>query len=549
MLTRLSIRDIVLIERLDIDFLKGLAVLTGETGAGKSILLDCLGLVLGWKGRADTVRLGAAKGEVSAEFDLDIDHPARLILSAAELPCHDTLILRRVSGSDGRKQAFINDRRATAETIQALAEVFVEIHGQHDDRGLLDPKGHSALLDQFAAENALVHAVRAAWRHWQNSERSLAAARQELATAQRDADYLRNSATELAKLMPALGEAAILDTRRRLMQASARIRSDVAKAAQALALDGAEGLIGDATRWLEAASIKAEGTLDAPLQALSRLAVELAEAQSGIERALEVMDFDPNDLETTEERLFALRGLARKHNVQPDDLVGLATEFHGRLVALEIGEDRIVTLKHAVKAAQEAYFTAAGRLRLARNVAAQKLDQAVQVELAPLKLERAKFITQIDAAEPGPEGIDRVTFTVSTNPGSPAGPINKIASGGELSRFMLALKVCLAADSCAMTMIFDEIDRGVGGATADAVGRRLADLAQGSQILVVTHSPQVAAKARHHLLVSKLVSAGNARTDVGVLSEAGRNAEIARMLAGDVVTDAARAAARELLAG
>ncbi len=549
MLRSLSVRNLFLIESLDIDFQPGLNVLTGETGAGKSILLDCLGLVLGWKGRADTVRSGAEQGEVSAEFDLAIDHPARMILAAAVLPCDETLILRRVSGSDGRKQTFINDRRASAETIGALAEVLVEIHGQRDDRGLLDPKGHSALLDQFAGDNPLVESVRDGWRHWQNSERSLAAARQELATAQRDAEYLRNSAAELAKLAPLLGEEAVLDTRRRLMQASARIRADVAKAAQALSLEGAEGLIGDATRWLEVASSKAEGTLDAPLEALSRLAVELAEAQSGIERALEAMDFDPHDLEITEERLFALRGLARKHIVQPDELAGLATEFQGRLDALEMGEDRIATLEHAVKAARDAYLTAAAKLQAARKAAALKLDKAVQGELAPLKLERARFVTQIDAADPGPDGIDRVTFTVATNPGSPPGPINKIASGGELSRFMLALKVCLVGDSSTMTMIFDEIDRGVGGATADAVGRRLADLAKGSQILVVTHSPQVAAKAGHHLLVSKAVSAGSALTNVAVLSEAGRNTEIARMLSGDVVTDAARAAARELLAG
>ncbi len=548
MLRSLSVRNVLLIESLDLEFRPGLNVLTGETGAGKSILLDCLGMVLGWRTRGDVVGFGADQAEVTAEFDLGFDHPAREILVDAGIPVDEGLILRRTSTADGRKTAFVNDRRVTAEMIRALSDSLVEIHGQNDDRGLLDAKGHLRLLDDFAGSGALLVGVRQGWRDWRAAEAALIAAQEGLALAQRDAEFLRHSAAELGKLAPVAGEEAALDSRRRLMQASARISADVAKAAQAISLEGAEGSLGDATRWLEAASSKAEGTLDAPLAALSRVMVELAEAQNGVERALEAMDFDPSDLEQTEERLFALRGLARKHAVLPDALEGLAVEFQARLVALELGVEGIAVQEKAVKLARLAYEGDAAGLSTLRRLAAKKLDVAVQSELSPLKLERASFVTLLETVEPGPDGVDRVTFTVSTNPGAPAGPINKIASGGELSRFLLALKVCLTANSSGLTMIFDEIDRGIGGATADAVGRRLADLAGGSQILVVTHSPQVAAKAGHHMLVSKGVAKGAARTDVVVLSDGERNAEIARMLSGDVVTDAARAAARELLA-
>ncbi len=547
MLCSLSVRNLLLIESLDLDFQPGLNVLTGETGAGKSILLDCLGMVLGWRGRADLIRIGADQGEVTAEFQLLPDHPANAVLAEAGWPADEILILRRVTTSDGRKSAYINDRRATAETIRALSDTLVEIHGQHDDRGLLDPKGHLALLDEFAASGAALHAVRAAWKDWRSAESVLSAAQSELQTALRDAEFLRYSAMELTKLNPQSGEETALDTRRRLMQAAARIRADVAKAAQALAPEGAEGLIADAVRWLQAVAVKAEGTLDAPIEALSRLATELADAQSGIERALQAMDFDPSDLEQTEERLFALRGLARKHNVLPDDLETLATEFQSRLEALDTGARGIRDLETAVASARQIYESHAAALRVSRTKSAKVLDAAVQAELGPLKLDRAQFSTELDLADPGPDGIDRVTFTVATNPGAPSGPINKIASGGELSRFLLALKVCLTANSTGLTMIFDEIDRGVGGATADAVGRRLAALAQGSQIIVVTHSPQVAARGSHHILVEKTTKGSQTRTEVSVLTDVDRTNEIARMLSADTVTDAARAAALELL--
>lgn len=549
MLRSLSVRNLLLIESLDLEFHPGLNVLTGETGAGKSILLDCLGMALGWRGRGDQVRAGAEKGEVIAEFDLADDHPARAVLAAADLQVDETLILRRVTAADGRKTAFVNDRRATAETISALAETLVEIHGQHDDNGLMNPKGHLALLDEFAGNAGALRSVRQGWRDWQAAEATLVAAKTALDIAGSDADFLRHATDELARFAPKVGEEAVLDTRRRLMQAAARIRADVAKAAQALARDGAEGAITDATRWLEAASPKAEGTLDAPLAALSRLVVELADAQAGVDAALEAMDFDPAELEQTEERLFALRGLARKHGVQTEALRGLAAEFQARLEALETGADAIAASAAAVTAARLAYEKKARTLSGARQTAARLLDAAVAGELAPLKLERARFETRIEVGDPGPDGIDRVTFAVATNPGSPAGPINRIASGGELSRFLLALKVCLHGNGAGLTMIFDEIDRGIGGATADAVGRRLADLAKGSQILVVTHSPQVAARAGHHLLVAKSVAGDVARIDVSALSAAARTSEIARMLAGDTITDAARAAAEALLAG
>ncbi len=547
MLRSLSVTDLLLIESLDLEFRPGLNVLTGETGAGKSILLDCLGLVLGWRGRSDVVRSGAGQSEVAAEFDLEPNHPAHAILLDAGLPGGATLILRRVTTADGRKTAFVNDRRATAETIRALAETLVEIHGQHDDNGLLNPKGHLDLLDEYAGLQEQRGSVRKLWHDWRSAEAALAAAAAELANSQRDAEFLRHSAAELSRLAPKSGEEAVLDSRRRLMQAAARIRADVAKAAQVLSLEAAEGAVNDATRWLEAASGRAEGTLDAPLEALSRVAAELAEAQSGIDRALEALDFDPSALETTEERLFALRSLARKHAVLPDGLEELAGQFSARLEALELGADGIRGTRTAVTLARQTFDNAATELSASRHLAACRFDLAVQAELPPLKLERAQFVTRIENAEPGPDGIDNVAFMVATNPGTPAGPINRIASGGELSRFLLALKVSLHAKASGVTMIFDEIDRGVGGATADAVGRRLADLANGSQILVVTHSPQVAAKAAHHMLVAKSVAGGLARTTVTIVAENDRNDEIARMLSGDVITDAARAAARELL--
>ncbi|MEH6673312.1 MAG: DNA repair protein RecN [Sulfitobacter sp.] len=547
MLRGLDISDMLIIDRLELAFQPGLNVLTGETGAGKSILLDSLGFVLGWRGRADLVRQGASQGEVTAWFDLPEGHAAHAVLEEAGLPGGSELILRRINGSDGRKTAWVNDRRCSGEVLRALSETLVELHGQHDDRGLLDPKGHRAILDEFAGTVALRAKVRQAWS-------ALAAARKaaKQAAADREAiaaeeEYLRHAVAELDKLDPQAGEEEQLDARRRLMQSAEKIRSDVVNAYEMMGQGGAETQLGDALRWLDGVAHKADGALEAPMAALSRAMVELDDATEGVVAAIDTMSFNPIELEEAEERLFAIRGMARKHEVQADELAGFADTLRGKLDALDAGEAAQAGLEKAVRDAQAAYDAAADALTDARQKNAGKLDKAVAAELAPLKMERAVFATQITTETPGPEGRDAVSFTVATNPGAPAGPLGKIASGGELSRFLLALKVCLAKGQTGLTMIFDEIDRGVGGATADAVGRRLAALSQGGQVLVVTHSPQVAALGAHHWRVSKAVSKGMTLSTVTPLSAPERVDEVARMLAGDTITDAARAAARELL--
>ena len=545
MLRALEIRDMLLIDRLELAFQPGLNVLTGETGAGKSILLDCLGFVLGWRGRAELVRAGAAQGEVTAVFDLAPGHPARAVLEEAGLEPGEELILRRVNGTDGRKTAWVNDRRTSGEVLRALSDTLVELHGQHDDRGLLNPRGHRALLDAFAGADTGV--VRAAWGAAQGARKALAAAEAALAGMRAEEDYLRHAVGELDALDPQPGEEADLDARRRLMQGAARIREDVARAFQALGPEGAEGLMGDASRWLDGAAEKAEGALDEAIGALGRAITELGEAAQGVERALDTLSFDPHELERVEERLFAIRGLARKHGVQADDLGGFAGDLRSRLQALDGGAANIGALRGALDKAEAGYDAAATALSETRRAAAGRLDTAIAAELAPLKMERAHFETVLSAGEAGPEGRDQVEFTVATNPGAPSGPLNRIASGGELSRFLLALKVCLARGQAGQTLIFDEIDRGVGGATADAVGRRLARLAEGAQILVVTHSPQVAARGAHHWRVAKEVSGGMTTSTVTALDETARLDEVARMLSGEIITEAARAAARALL--
>ncbi|WP_416882887.1 DNA repair protein RecN [Marivita sp.] len=550
MLRALEIRDMLIIDRLELEFQPGLNVLTGETGAGKSILLDSLGFVLGWRGRAELVRSGADQGEVTAVFDLPKGHPAHDVLAEAGFEDADELILRRVNTADGRKTGWVNDRRVTGEMLRALSDTLVELHGQHDDRGLLDSKGHRALLDQFAGHDDLLAAVRTAWSAMSKARKALTEAEAAYKAAQAEEEFLRHSVGELDKLSPEPGEDADLDARRRMMQASERIRDDIARAAQVMGQDGAEGALSDALRWLEGVSDAAEGRLDDPLAALARAMAELDEAARGVSACLDALEFDPHELEATEERLFALRAQARKHGIAPDDLSGLADTLRDRLAALDQGADRMTRLQSELRSAEKAYDSSAMTLRDSRAAAAKRLDAAVCAELAPLKMERAVFVTDVAAAPAGPEGSDAVAFTVATNPGAPAGPIGKIASGGELSRFLLALKVCLSEQRDAgLTMIFDEIDRGVGGATADAVGRRLAALAEGGQVLVVTHSPQVAALGAHHWRVEKRVADEQTTSTVVPLDPLAREGEIARMLSGDTITDEARAAARALLAG
>ena len=547
MLTGLDIRDMLIIDRLELAFQPGLNVLTGETGAGKSILLDALGFVLGWRGRAELVRSGADQGEVTAWFDLAADHPAQAVLEEAGFSPSDELILRRVNSRDGRKTAYVNDRRASGDLLRALSDRLVELHGQHDDRGLINPGGHRTLLDAFAGLD--LEPVRTAWRNRAEAARALEGARASINAFRAEEDFLRHAVAELDALSPEPGEDAVLDARRRLMQGAERIRDDVGKAQEALSGQGAEGRMLDALRWLEGASEAAEGALDGPLAALNRALVELGEAQEGVETALNVLAFDPGELEATEERLFAVRGLARKHGILPDDLRGFADDLREKLTALDHSAEDIIALEANLAATDADYAEAALTLSDRRREAAAQLDQAMTKELAPLKMDRAIFSTTLIEAEPGPEGIDQVAFQVATNPGAPAGPLNKIASGGELSRFLLALKVCLTRENRGVTMIFDEIDRGVGGATADAVGRRLASLAAEGQVLVVTHSPQVAALGGHHWRVEKQITGAQTTSTVTPLDPTARVDEIARMLSGDKITDAAKDAARALLAG
>ncbi|MFC6638572.1 DNA repair protein RecN [Sulfitobacter sp. JBTF-M27] len=549
MLRGLDISDMLIIDRLELGFQPGLNVLTGETGAGKSILLDSLGFVLGWRGRADLVRQGAAQGEVTAWFDLPEGHPAHAVLEEAGLPGGDELILRRINTSDGRKTAWVNDRRCSGEALRALSETLVELHGQHDDRGLLNPRGHRAILDDYAGNGPALAKVRKAWSDLGAARKAAAVAAEERAAIQAEEEFLRHAVAELDKLDPQEGEEATLDTKRRLMQGAEKIRADVVNAYEIMGQNGAERQLGDALRWLDGAAARAEGALEAPMAALNRAMVELDEAMSGVANAIDAMSFNPLELEETEERLFAIRALARKHDVAPDDLAGFADTLRAKLDALDAGEAAQAGLEKAVKDAEAAYRSAADALSAARRKAAGKLDKAVSAELAPLKMERAVFETQIEPDTQGPEGQDAVSFSVATNPGAPAGPLGKIASGGELSRFLLALKVCLTQGQSGLTLIFDEIDRGVGGATADAVGRRLSALAAEGQVLVVTHSPQVAALGAHHWRVEKAVSKGMTTSTVVPLSPLERVDEVARMLSGDQVTDAARAAAEALLAG
>ena len=544
MLRSLDIRDVLIIDHLSLEFAPGLNVLTGETGAGKSILLDALGFVLGWRGRAELVRAGAAQGEVTAEFDLPAGHAARAVLAAAGFPDPDELILRRVNTADGRKTAYINDRRVSGEVLRELSDTLVELHGQHDDRGLLNPRGHRNLLDDFAGVD--LTAARAAWRAQSAARDALMQATAALERAQVEEDYLRHAVAELDKLAPEQGEEATLDAKRRMMQGAAKIRADIQRAYAGLT-DGGEATLREAMRWLEGASDRANGQLDAPLAALGRALIELGDAQAGVESCLRQLDFNPSELDAMEERLFAIRALARKHGVLADDLGGFADGLRLRLAAIDGGAAGIAKLEQTLAEAQRSFQREAMALTKARRAAAQRLDRAMAAELAPLKMERAVFTTEVSLGEQGPEGVDAVQFTVATNPGALAGALNKIASGGELSRFLLALKVCLTGDTPGLTLIFDEIDRGVGGATADAVGRRLKSLAGQAQVLVVTHSPQVAALGGHHWRVEKRVVKGQTLSTVVPLNPDERIEEIGRMLSGDSVTEAAREAARALL--
>lgn len=557
MLAALSIRDIVLIDRLDLTLERGLCALTGETGAGKSILLDALGLAIGSRADAGLVGLGAEQGSVTAVFDVDGAHPARAILGENGLDAGGDLILRRVQSRDGRTRAFINDQPVSVGLLRQVGDTLVEIHGQHDERGLLDASGHRALLDLFGGLGGKAAEVRALWAAAAQVRADRDAHEALLARAKAEQDYLRHVVAELDELAPEPGEETALAEARTLMMHSEKIAADLSEAQDALSSDsGLEARLNLALRRLTRAAGQAGGRLDQAIAALDRTLVEAGEARDEIERAMRALEFDPAELERAETRLFALRAAARKHNVMVDDLAALADRLRGELAGIEGGEAKLSKLRAAAGEAWARYLTAARALSAARQKAAVKLDQEVARELKPLKLDKAAFRTSVEALDEefaGPDGLDRVSFLISTNPGAALGPLIRIASGGELSRFVLALKVALASQGSAPTLIFDEVDSGVGGAVAEAVGLRLADLARSAQVLVVTHSPQVAARAEHHLRISKggEAKSRSARlaTRVEALDAAMRREEIARMLAGATVTDEARAAADRLIGG
>ena len=554
MLATLSIRDFVLIEKLDLDFDQGggLGALTGETGAGKSILIDALGLVLGARAESGAVRRGASQASIAASFDLPRDHPARSILADQGFDGDDVLTLRRMIGADGRGRVFVNDQPASVALLRRLGDTLVEIQGQMDQHGLLDTGTHRASLDAFAGIEDQAAAVAAAWTTWRSAEQAHAEALATAEAARRDEDFLRHAVKELKTLAPKADDEETLAGERALMRAGTALGEAVTQALAELEQGrGAVASLRTAHRLIERNADKAEGRLDAPLAALDRALSEATEAQAQLEIARDALEFDPARLEKIEERLFALRAMARKHNVAVAGLSDLAERFSAQLAALDDGEAGLKKLAAAAKAARAAYVTAAEALTALRRKSATKLDKAVAAELAPLKLERAKFVTAVTAlpeAEWSGAGTDRVQFTVSTNPGAPPSPIARIASGGELSRFLLALKVCLAKAGDASTIVFDEVDSGIGGATAAAVGERLKRLARDVQVLVVTHSPQVAAIADRHWLIRKTTTRTAASTDVLALDAQGRREEIARMLSGAEVTVEARAAADRLLA-
>jgi DNA repair protein RecN (Recombination protein N) len=557
MLVRLSIRDIVLVDALDLDFRDGLTTLTGETGAGKSILLDAFVLALGGRGDASLVRSGEAQGQVTAVFELPHDHPANVAAREFGVVASEGLILRRVQMSDGRTRAFVNDQPVSAQGLRAIGRELVEIHCQHDERALVDASAHRDLVDAHGGLLPQVSKLRALYADWQASRRALAEEEARIAKARADADYLRHAHEELDKLAPQPGEEEQLAERRLAMQRAEKVAVDLRDALGAFADEKAPAAeIGHAARRLERRAPQNPQLLDPPLRALAAAVDALSFAEQALENALRETDFDSRELENVEERLFALRAAARKYQSSVADLPALAQRFAEDIAALDASEARLVALAQALSAAKAAYDFAAAALSKARVKAAQKLDALVDAELKPLKLEGAHFRTQVesDASSGGADGIDRVEFWVQTNPGSRPGPMMKVASGGELARFLLALKVVLADRGSAPTLVFDEIDSGVGGAVADAIGQRLARLAARVQVLAVTHAPQVAARAAIHLRIAKGVVEKGAKdkrvtTRVQSLSSDERREEIARMLAGATITDEARAAASRLLEG
>ncbi|MCX8571299.1 DNA repair protein RecN [Aminobacter sp. MET-1] len=550
MLSRLSIRDIVLIERLDIDFTPGLSVLTGETGAGKSILLDALSLALGARGDASLVRHGTNQGQVTAVFDVPRNHPVRTLLADNAIEDDGDVILKRVQTADGRTRVFVNDQPSSVTLMRDIGRALVEIHGQHDDRALVDAGAHRDVLDSFGGHVGEAKATAEAWKLWRGAEQELSRHRARVEAAAREAEYLRASVTELSKLDPQPGEESELAELRAAMMRVEKIASEIQDAQDVLSGSSSPlPQLASLLRRLQRKAAEVPGLLDDVVKSLDEAMISLDAAQSGVDAALRATEYDPQRLEKAEERLFALRAAARKHNVAVDDLAKLRDTMVADLADLDAGEGRLKTLEEQARATREAYDRIAANLSGLRKVAAESLRKTVMAELPELKLERAEFLVEMSSETDNRmlEGIDQVEFWVRTNPGTRAGPMMKVASGGELSRFLLALKVALADRGSAPTLVFDEIDTGVGGAVADAIGQRLARLSSRVQVLSVTHAPQVAARAATHFLISKKGNTDRVATGIHEMDRPARQEEIARMLSGATITEEARAAAERLL--
>ena len=552
MLARLSIRDIVLIDQLDLEFPRGLTILTGETGAGKSILLDALSLALGARGDGALVRHGQAQGEVTAVFELAAGHPSLKALESQSIAWEGELILRRVQFADGRTRAFVNDQSVSAQTLRALAGDLVEIHGQHDERALLDSATHRSLVDAYGGLGSLAQATRAAFATLRAIEADLARERAEVAKMEAAADFARHAAEELTRLAVQPGEEDSLAERRQRMMQGEKVAADIRDAHESLAGDAAIlPVLSAISRRLQRRLPQAPQLIEPSVQALDEAMEALEVATRSVEAALAACDFDPRELERSETRLFALRAMARKYAAPVEALPALAQKYVGELADLGTARARVSELEQASCSAADAYAACAAALSRARQASARSLERAVNAELPPLKLERANFSSPVEsnAGLVAADGFDRVEFVVQTNPGSRPGPLMKVASGGELSRFLLALKVSLVERDTAPTLVFDEIDTGVGGAVADAIGQRLARLAAKAQVLAVTHAPQVAARSQRHFKITKDdVGAGErVVTRVIDLGAPERREEIARMLAGAEITREARAAAKSLI--
>ena len=551
MLSRLSIADIVLIDKIELVFSPGLTIFTGETGAGKSIILDALSLALGARGDGALVRTGAASGQVTAVFE-DPEGLLRARLDEAGVPHADEIVIRRQQFADGRTRAFINDTVVTVQTLKTLAADLVEIHGQHDDRALLDAAEHRALVDAYSGAATAVAATRAAFQTLQATRKALEAETAALESRRADADYARHAREEIAKIAPKPGEERALADRRQAMLQGEKVAKDLHEAGETLGGEGAViATVSSLSRKLERRLAQAPDLMEPSVKALSEALNALETAADALDGALRACAFDPNDLERCEERLFALRAMARKYAVDVDALPALAEKFAAQVSQSERAESRVAELTKALGDHRAAYDRAAETLTTERAAAARRLETAVMAELPALKLDQGRFfvVVETDPDRVAEEGRERVAFEVQTNPGSGRGDLAKIASGGELARFLLALKVALTEKTGAPTIIFDEIDSGVGGAVADAIGQRLARLSGRAQVLAVTHAPQVAARADRHMKITKTTDDARAKstTDVAPLDKAARQEEIARMLAGAEITKAARAAARSLL--